>query len=193
MNTYRSSRSIQLLKTFAVMASLVTAGAQAATWKVDPAQSKLAFSGTQSGAPFDGEFTRYDARIIFDQDHLDTSSIGVTVETGSATSANPQRDNAMPSSDWFDVAEFPHAQFDTRSIHRTNSGGYEADGTLTIRGVTRPVTVPMTIDIAGDTVHLRGQLQINRTDFGIGQGTWSNPDWVGLQVNVSFDFTAKRA
>jgi polyisoprenoid-binding protein YceI len=192
MSTYRSVRSIQLLKTVAVMASLVAASAQAATWKIDPAQSKLTFSATQSGEPFDGEFSRYDGLIVFDPDHLDTSSIGVTVETASATSANPQRDNAMPGSDWFDAAEYPHAQFDARSIHRA-TGGYEATGTLTIRGVTRPVTVPMTIEIAGDTVHLRGKLQLTRTDFGIGQGMWSNPDWVGLQVDVSFDFAAKRA
>jgi polyisoprenoid-binding protein YceI len=180
---------------FWVLATLVSAlavNAQAAGWKVDPSHSTLGFSGTQSGSPFDGHFVRYDARIVFDPNDLSTACIGVTVDTSSATSANPQRDNAMPGKDWFDVADFPHAQFETRSIQRASTGGYEARGTLTIRGVTRAVVVPLTVNINGDTAHLKGHLQVNRTDYGIGQGPWSNPQWVGVLVNVDFDLMAHR-
>ena len=80
----------------------VATPAHAANWKVDPAQSKLAFSGTQTGTPFEGKFTRYDTSVAFDPAHLDTSHISVMVETGSATTANPQRDNAMPGKDWLE-------------------------------------------------------------------------------------------
>jgi polyisoprenoid-binding protein YceI len=166
---------------------------QAATWKVDPAHSKLGFSGTQTGEHFDGKFTRYDTNIAFDPEHLDAAHIGVTVETGSVTTANPQRDNALPGKDWLDVTEFPRAQFEAKSIRRAGNGAYEAVGALTIRGITRPLTVPLTFDISGDTARLKGHAQLIRTAFGVGQGPWASPQWVALEVGVDFDLLAKRA
>lgn len=182
-----------VLRMLVAVAALIAANAQAATWKVDSAQSRLAFSATQTGSPFYGQFRRYDAKIVLDPDHLSAAYIKVTVDTASAVTGESQRDSALQDKDWFDAATFPHAQFEARSIYRTGAGGYVAQGTLTIRSVTRSVTVPMTIHIAGDTARLKGNVQINRADFGIGRGVWGNPQWVGLQVEVSFDLIARRA
>jgi polyisoprenoid-binding protein YceI len=92
-----------------------------------------------------------------------------------------------------DVTEFPRAQFEAKSIRRTGNGAYEAVGVLTIRGITRPLTVPLTFDISGDTARLKGHAQLIRTAFGVGQGEWASPQWVALEVGVDFDLLAKRA
>ena len=76
--------------------------ANAANWKLDSGKSKLGFSGTQTGTKFQGAFTRYNAAIEFDPDHLDTSHIAVSVDLASATTNDKQRDAALPGKDWFD-------------------------------------------------------------------------------------------
>ena len=80
-----------------VMALASTASAaDAANWKLDPGKSKLGFSGTQTGTKFQGAFTRYNAVIEFDPDHLGTSHIAVSVDLVSATTNDMQRDATLP-------------------------------------------------------------------------------------------------
>jgi polyisoprenoid-binding protein YceI len=61
---------------------------------------------------------------------------------------------------------------------------------LTLRGVAKPVTLPFTLAIAGTTAHAKGHLNLARTLFGIGQGTWSSGQWVALDVGVDVDIVA---
>lgn len=167
--------------------------AGAATWSVDMAKSQLGFSGTQTGAAFDGKFTRFSAAIVFDPDHLDTSHITVTVDLASAATGDVQRDTALPGSDWFDVAEFPKASFVTTAIRKTGQNAYEAAGNLTLRGVTKPLVLPFTLQIDGTTAHAVGHVNLVRTAFGIGQGPWATGEWVALDVDVNLDITATRS
>lgn len=157
------------------------------------AKSQLGFSGTQTGAAFDGKFTRFSAAIVFDPDHLDTSHITVTVDLASAATGDVQRDTALPGSDWFDVAEFPKASFVTTAIRKTGQNAYEAAGNLTLRGVTKPLVLPFTLQIDGTTAHAVGHVNLVRTAFGIGQGPWATGEWVALDVDVNLDITATRS
>jgi polyisoprenoid-binding protein YceI len=185
----QSSLGTLLLVPLAVAAVPSTAPA----WNVQAAQSKLGFSGIQAGSTrFDGTFSRYAASIAFDPVHLESSHIGVTIELASARTGDGQRDNSLLTKDWFDVVDFPRARFETTAIRRAATGTYEAVGTLTIRDVTRPLIVPLTFQITGDTAHIKGHSQLTRTDFGIGRGPWANPQWVGVNVGIDVDLTAKR-
>jgi polyisoprenoid-binding protein YceI len=166
--------------------------ADAVSWKLDPAKSRLGFSGTQTGAKFEGKFTRYGADIIFDPDHLDASHITVTVDLASAATGDTQRDTALPGKDWFDIAEFPQAKFDTTAIRKQRATAYEAVGNLTLRGVTKPLTLPFTLQIDGATAHAIGHARLVRTVFGIGQGPWATGQWVALDVDVNLDIVATR-
>jgi len=109
--------------------------ADAATWKLDSGKSKLGFSGIQTGTKFQGVFTHYDAAIEFDPDRLETSRIAVSVDLASATTNHKQRDTALPGKDWFDVARFSTAKFETKEINRKGADACETVGTLTLRGV----------------------------------------------------------
>jgi polyisoprenoid-binding protein YceI len=166
--------------------------AAASSWKLDAAKSTLNFSGTQTGAAFKGHFNRFNAQIDFDPDHLETSHIVVTIDPNSAVTGDPQRDGALPGKDWFDTAQFSQAKFVTTSIRKTGQGSYAATGILTLRGVTKPVTLPFTLEFAGNTAHAKGHLSLARTVFGVGQGAWTSGQWVALDVGVDVDIVAIR-
>lgn len=178
---------------FAALLFSPATSAAAADWKLDPGKSTLGFSGTQTGAAFQGRFSNYSAAIAFDPDHLETSHIDVTVDLASAATGDTQRDTALPAKDWFDVAEFAQAKFDSDAIRRTSAGSYEAAGKLTLRGVTRPFVLPFTLDVDGATAHAKGHADLLRNEFGVGQGPWSSGQWVALEVGVDLDIVATRS
>ncbi|WP_264785676.1 YceI family protein, partial [Gluconobacter cerinus] len=109
-----------------------------------------------------------------------------------AVTGDQQRDGALPGKDWFNVAGFPSAVFDAQSFRAMGGNSYEAVGTLTIRGISKPVTLPFTLDINGTTAHAKGHLDLVRSDFGVGQGPWASGQWVSLNVGVDMDITAQR-
>ncbi|MBS1092211.1 YceI family protein [Gluconobacter sp. Dm-74] len=174
------------------MSFLAATPVLAADWTIDPAHSTIGFSGTQTGNAFTGHFGKFDGTISFDPAHPEEGHAKITIDVASATTADKQRDAAMPGSDWFNVASFPTATFEARSFRAKGGNAYEAVGTLTIRGVSRPETLPFTLDISGQTAHAKGHLDLIRSIFGVGQGPWATGQWVALQVGVSIDVTANQ-
>ena len=175
-----------------VMAAFGATPAEAFSWKLDAAKSQLGFSGTQTGAAFTGRFTRFSAQIDFDPDHPETSRIVVAVDLASAVTGDTQRDGALPQADWFDIAQFPQAKFVSTAIRKTGANAYAAAGTLTLRGVAKPIVLPFTLAISGSAAHAKGHLNLVRTTFGVGQGAWSSGQWVALDVGVDIDIVATR-
>lgn len=167
------------------------AAAQAATaWTVDPAHSTLGFVGTQAGTAFKGHFSKWDAQIDFDPANPAGGHALVTIDMGSATTGDAQKDEALPQSDWFSVKTFPRAVFEARSFRAKGGNAYEAVGTLTIRGVAKDVVLPFTLDVTGGKAHAQGKLDLVRTDYGVGQGSWSTGQMVALAVSVTVDLAA---
>ena len=168
----------------------VAASAQPSNWVVDPARSRLGFSGTQTGARFEGVFKQYDARISFDAAHPQAGHALVVIDMASAGTGDTQRDEAIPGSDWFDIKDFPKATFEAKSFQSKGGSSYLAPGTLTIRGISHDVTLPFTLTIDGNTAHAKGRLELVRTQFGVGQGAWTTGQWVALEIGVDIDLVA---
>jgi len=82
--------------------------------------------------------------------------------------------------------------FDAQSFRAQGGNAYDAAGTLTIRGISKSVILPFTLDINGATAHAKGHLDIVRSSFGVGQGAWATGQWVALDVGVDLDITAQR-
>lgn len=190
MTSFQRAAARLALSGLILTAVLPTISADAATWKLDPAKSKLGFSGTQTGSKFQGVFTHWNTEIEFDPDHLEAFHIVVTVDLATATTKDQQRDKALPGSDWFDTGRFPTAKFETREINRKGADAYEAVGTLTLRGVAAPLTLPFTLEIDGTSAHAKGHAELSRRTFGIGQGPWATDQWVAFEVGVDIDVTA---
>jgi polyisoprenoid-binding protein YceI len=182
--------SVRLMLAALLVTAFGATPATAGSWKLDAAKSQLSFSGTQTGTAFKGHFTRFSTEIDFDPDHPETSHIVVVIDPASAVTGDIQRDGALPGKDWFDIAQFRQAKFVTTAIRQTGANAYAATGDLTLRGVTKPVTLPFTLAITGTTGHAKGHFNLVRTVFGVGQGAWSSGQWVALEVEVDVDIVA---
>lgn len=163
---------------------LLPAGAFARTWKVDPAHSSLAFTGTYQGERFEGRFKRFDAKIDYDPGDLAHSKFDVTVDIASVDTANTERDQALPGKDFFDTARFPQAHFVTTRFRKAANGEVLADGTLSLRGVGKPVTLVVGFAAQGSGATLDVGATLKRLDFGIGGGDWADTSMIGNEVTV---------
>ena len=190
------SRSRRLAASLALAATLlVAATAQAATqWTADPARSKLGFTGTLTGGSFDGAFRRFQPEIAFDPADLAGSRFRVTVETGSADTRDGDRDAILKGPDFFAVERWPKATFEAAKFAPAGPGRYSAQGKLTLRDVTRDVTLTFVFRPAADgkTATLAGSTSVQRLDFGVGQGDWRDTSMVGNEVKISFDLFLRR-
>jgi len=188
------SNRLELIAGFAaLLAAAPAAAAPAAAWNVDAAHSTLGFRGAMNGDAFTGVFRRWSAQIAFDPKNLAGSKAVVSVDVASAATGDADRDQAMPTIDWFSAKTQPRATFTTSAFKDLGGGRYQASGDLTIRGVTKPVVLPFTLVLSGDTARMNGSLVLNRTAFGIGQGQWKTGDVVATEVTVTVALTARRA
>lgn len=165
-------------------------------YTLDPAKSSLEFTFLQAGAKDTGRFPHF--TVTLDCPGADPAGgrLEVTVEVAALDTGDNDRDDVLRSDDLFDVKKFPQAHFLATRIVKTASG-YEADGALTIRGVTRDTRVPFTFRAAtegGAAVgYMAGKTVVRRLDFGVGQGDWKATDQAGNEVTVSFTLRLTRA
>lgn len=179
-------RALCLLIALQAVASPVAA----AEWAVDPAKSAIRFSGVQVGAPFSGRFERFEAKVNFDPAKPEAGHATVLIDMASARTGDVQRDEALPQKDWFDVKSASQARFEATRFIDKGHGDYEAVGTLTIRGTSRPLTLPFHFSLGEGQARATGHVGLVRTEFGVGQGAWASGQWVALEVGVDVDLVA---
>jgi len=183
------------LPALAVAAALAgpALAAPAPAWTVDRAASKVTFASSFDGGAFTGQFRGWNAAIRFDPANLAGSSVTATFDMGSAETGDATRDQALLEPDWFSARAFPKATFAATSFKALGGGKYLATGALTVRGVTKPLTLPFTLVITGDTARMTSSVGINRLAFGVGQGDWKTTEVVPGTVTVNINLTAKRS
>ena len=164
--------------------------AAAKEWTVDYADSHLRFIGQEGDTKFTGAFRKFTVAVDFDPDRPEAGKISAVIDTGSATAGNADRDAYLPQADWFYVKKFPQARFVSDSIRKTATG-YAATGNLTIKDNARPVTLNFTLTPEGDHMRVKGQADLVRTDFKVGEGQWQNENYVKFAVTVSIALAAK--
>jgi polyisoprenoid-binding protein YceI len=153
------------------------ASAQATTWNVDGSHSRAGFSVKHLViSDVKGEFEKLSGKAQVDEADLSKSSVEVTIEAASISTRDEKRDGHLKSPDFFDVAKFPTLTFKSTKVVAGKDGAITVTGDLTMRGVTKPVTLDGSItgtitDPQGNTrrgVSLTGKL--NRRDFGVSYG-----------------------
>ena len=168
-----------------VLALGLLAGMPAMASTVYPVQagSSLQFQGTQQGEKFTGAIKQFDARINFDPGQLANSSFEVTMQLKSMDTRSTERDLAMQTSDWFDVSHYPIATFKTTSFRQTPQG-VAADADLTIKGRSKHIIFPFVWQKTPAGATLDAKVPLDRLDFGLGAGEWSDESMVGHRVDV---------
>lgn len=157
--------------------------AAATDYTVQPAASTLGFSGTFQGESFDGRFGQWTAAISYDAANLASSKFDVEVILASVKTGDSDRDGALPGSDFFDTAKFPKAHFVTTGFHQ-NGAQVIADGNLTLRGVTKPVSLTVTFKPQGNGATLDVSGTVKRLDFGVGGGEYADTSVIGADVKI---------
>jgi len=155
-------------------------------------RSTLGFTTAWSGEAIQGRFDRWNADILFSPDALEDSKVTVAIDLASVKTGDDQRDQSLPASDWFDTAQHPKATFTATRFEKTGEDRFVARGTLTLRGVSRPLSLPFRLKIDGDTATVSGVTSLDRTAFGVGQGEWQSTDQIPAKVTVRVSLKAKR-
>ncbi|MDM8165331.1 cytochrome b/b6 domain-containing protein [Roseovarius sp.] len=157
-------------------------------WQVQ--EGTLDISVSQMGSDVSGTFSDWTAEIAYSEESDAEGKHGdvtVTVSIPSLTLGSVT-DQAM-GPDYFDAETHPTATFDADILAEGDS--HVADGTLTIKDQSVPVTLPFTLAIDGDTASANGTLSVDRRDFNIGLGT-KDEGTLGFTVDITFDLTANR-
>ncbi|MCY1509151.1 Protein YceI [compost metagenome] len=162
----------------------------ATTAKLVPEKSQIAFVSKQMGVPVEGSFKRFDAQVAFDPKKPEGGSVVLQIDTASAAFGIPMSDAELPKPTWFDTAHFPQASFRSSAIKALGEGRFEMAGKLTIKGVSKAVTVPVSLTSSGGAYAVAtGTLTIQRLDYKVGDGEWTDTSVVGNEVQVRFKLT----
>jgi cytochrome b561/polyisoprenoid-binding protein YceI len=172
-------------------AAAATPPAGPVAWTVQKG-STLGFATTWSGDPLQGRFEHWTANILFSPDALDRSKVSVSIDMTSAKTGDQQRDASLPASDWFDAATHPKAVFTASKFDHPGGDRYVAHGSLSLRGVSKPLDLPFRLTISGDTAKVSGETSLDRLAYGVGQGDFQATDQVPAKVSVRVELTAKR-
>jgi polyisoprenoid-binding protein YceI len=146
--------------------------------------SKLGFTSSFQGSSFDGQFDKWTAAISYDAAKLASSKFDVTVDLSSAKTGDSDRDSALPGPDFFDVTKYPQAHFVTTGF-RQQGGQVIADGTLSLHGVSKPVSLNVTFKPQGSGATLDVSGSLNRLDFGVGGGQYKDTSVISADVKVT--------
>lgn len=160
-------------------------------WVVQPG-STLGFASSWSGSAIEGRFEKWRADIVFSPDALDRSKVTVSIDLVSVNTGDRQRDQTLPSGDWFDAAAHPTAVFTATRFEKTGPDRYTAHGTLQLKGVSKPQDLAFRLKITGDQAVVSGTTSLDRTAFGVGQGEFAATDQIPGTVKVTVALKARR-
>jgi polyisoprenoid-binding protein YceI len=144
------------------------------TWQLDPSHSSVEFSVKHLMiASVKGSFGKFEASLTGDDNDLSGAKITVTIDTSSIDTGNDQRDAHLRSGDFFDVEKYPAITFTGKRIVGDAFGEFKLVGDLTIRDVTREITLDATFEGRAKDPWGNSRLgytatgKIRRTDFGL--------------------------
>jgi polyisoprenoid-binding protein YceI len=167
----------------AMLLALLTlpGSARAADYVAAPGAT-LGFSVEFQGETVEGKFARFTPAIRFDPAHPVAARFDVGIDLASVSTGVDDGDTLLRGPDFFAVARTPQARFQARKARSLGGGRYAIDGQLSLRGVSRPVTLAFT-RTAGARPVLAGEAQLKRRDFGLGGGEFGSE--IGEQVKVT--------
>ena len=164
------------------------------SYVLDPAHGKITWSVDHMGfSTYVGQFTDVAATLDLDVRNPSASTLSATIDTDSVGTLNDQLDSHLRTADFLDTANFPQAQFAATSMRLIDRDSAAITGNLTLRGVTRPVTIEADFNQAGInpvdqkyTLGFDGETTIKRSDFGINYGLPMLGDEVTLNLEAEF-------
>jgi polyisoprenoid-binding protein YceI len=174
------------MKLFPVLLLLVASPALCANLTLDPAQSRVGFRYQQMGSDAEGEFRHFSADVQFDSARPETGHVIVSVDPASIDTGLPDANTEAAQPGFFDTRKFREARFESSSIKPLGGGRYRVTGKLTIKGISRTMDTIAGIRPEGAAQRLTGAFALNRLDYGIGTGMWSDTSVLANEVRVAY-------
>ena len=179
------------------MTTPVSGATALSTWNIDPAHSAAEFKVRHMMiSNVKGKFSGLSGSLKLDETDYTHSSIEVSIPSASVSTVDDKLDAHLKNEDFFDVEKFPTLTFKSTSIRSTGDHDYEVTGDLTIRGVTKSVTLSVN-DLSEPSkdpwgnlrIGLSGSAKVNRKEFGL---VWNAPleyggVLVGDEVTITLD------
>ena len=184
----------------------IAAGPAPVAWNVDAPHSGVEFSVKHFFTPVTGEFEDYEVELMFDRENPQNSSVSVRIDVNSVNTGNADRDTHLKSGDFFEADQYGIITFESQSVRLVGADQLLVRGPLTIKGQTHQVELPITIlgvkDIPEEMRAMLGgveqiasfttQLKIDRSDYGVGVGSWAAAMVVGHEVTINIAVEANR-
>ena len=145
------------------------------TWVIDPSHSSVEVVARHMMiSKVRGRFASFSGRVVVG-DQPESSSVEVTIDAASIDTADARRDEHLRAADFLDVANHAEITFRSTSVRPGRRGRWEVTGDLTLRGVTRPVTLDVELEgigaaYGGPRVVFSGVTEVDREEFGL---TWN--------------------
>jgi len=164
----------------AVLLLAITVGASAQAWTVDKSHAKLGFGITHLMiSDVEGNFKAFEATITSSKDDFSDAVFEISADIAAIDTDNEMRDKDLQSEGYFDAAKFPKLTFKSTSFTKVEGNKYKLVGDLTLKGVTKPVELNVTINgpierkgrdgSARKVIGLKVGGTFKRTDFGVGK------------------------
>ena len=183
----------------AMALTTVTAGSK--DFSVDRSHSTVEFKIRHLLTKVTGNFREFDGAIKYDPENPGGSTVEFTAQAASIDTANTKRDEHLRSPDFFDAGKFPQLSFKSTSVKKKGEGELEVTGKLTIKDVTKEVTIPVEVagvmasPFGGEVAGFESNFTIDRTDYGVawnraleGGGSILGDD---VQIHIAVEALAK--
>jgi polyisoprenoid-binding protein YceI len=160
--------------TTATTTAATTAASITGHYTIDPAHSRIGFSARHAMVTkVRGAFNEFEGSGYLDEVDPASSHVELTIKAASIDTRNADRDNHLRSNDFLAMEQYPDLTFRSTEVQKVGEGSYQVTGDLTLRGVTKPVT--LNLEVTGTAVDpwgnfrlgLEGGTTINRKDWGV--------------------------
>lgn len=184
----------------------IAAGPAPVAWNVDVSHSGVGFTVKHFFTPITGQFDDYEVELMFDRENPGNSSVVVRIDVQSVNTGNERRDEHLLSEDFFGADEHRWITFRSEQVRPIGPTEILASGQLTIKDVTHRIDLPIVIhgikdvpeemrEMFGGVEHIasfESDIQLDRSDFGVGTGSWAANLVVGHEVDVNIVVEANR-
>lgn len=164
-------------------------------WEFDPSHTRIGFSARHAMVTtVRGSFNDIEGHVHADLEDMTKSTATVRLKAASIDTRNDQRDTHLRSADFFDAERWPDILFESTSIEEVEERAYIVNGHLTIRDVTRPVSIPLELmgvqtDPTGAIrAGFEGSRRINRRDFGLEWNVALDAGGVLVSEKIALEF-----
>lgn len=176
----------------ALMLGSVSTVFAADTYKFDPTHTTVIWKAGHLGfSTPHGLFPMIEGTLVLDEAAPENSTVNVTIDTAQITTGIPKFNDHLKNADFFNVEKFPDATFKSTKVERTGDNTAKVTGDLTILGVTKPLTLDVTLNKKGEhpfvkkqAVGFSGTGTIKRSEYGMNYGIPNMPDDVQIVVEA---------